>query len=272
MLPVAQYLSRPLNVIPNPPHVLGTANRLARVRNLATYPQRHGTWRSTSAPKPQRACPALAELLSSVVHRPSSSVRRQRYNGRMASQAPLVVWTIGHSTHTLEDFIGLLQAHGVQTVADVRRFPGSRRYPHFNVAPLAAGLKTEGIDYLALPELGGRRTPQPDSVNTVWRNRSFQGYADYMETPEFAAGRERLLVAARRAPTAVMCAEAVWWRCHRALIADDLTARGVTVRHILSPAKTEVHPYTAAARLQAGRLSYASGEPARSPARPDKES
>jgi uncharacterized protein (DUF488 family) len=190
----------------------------------------------------------------------------------MATDAPLVLWTIGHSTHTLDEFLGLLQAHGVHTVADVRRFPGSRRYPHFNVAPLAQALTAAGLEYLALPELGGRRTPRPDSVNTVWRNRSFQGYADYMETPEYAAARERLLVAARRAPTAVMCAEAVWWRCHRALIADDLTARGVTVRHILSLAKAEVHPYTAAARLQAGRLSYHSGEPARTVARPDKES
>ncbi len=185
----------------------------------------------------------------------------------MAINLPPVIWTIGHSTLALEDFIGLLQTHGVQTVADVRRFPGSRRYPHFNAGPLAAGLGAVGLSYAALPELGGRREPRPDSSNTVWRNRSFQGYADYMETPEFETALAHLMDTARRAPTAVMCAEAVWWRCHRALIADTLTAQGVEVRHILSRTKTEVHPYTAAARLLNGRLSYAGGEPARGASR-----
>jgi len=190
----------------------------------------------------------------------------------MSSAAPLVLWTIGHSTRTLDEFIGLLKAHGVQTVADVRRFPGSRKYPHFNAAALEAGLAVAGLGYVALPELGGRRKPRPDSPNTVWRNPSFQGYADYMETPEFDQALQRLLAAARRFPTAVMCAEAVWWRCHRALIADTLTAQGVVVRHILSLTRSEVHPYTAAARLLHGRLSYAGGEPARGSTGAEKES
>jgi uncharacterized protein (DUF488 family) len=189
----------------------------------------------------------------------------------MASVPPLVVWTIGHSTRTLDEFTGLLAAHNVRAVADVRRFPGSRRYPHFNPEPLQAGLLAAGLKYVGLPELGGRRQPRPDSPNTVWRNRSFQGYADYMETPEFAHGLQRLLQTARREPLAIMCAEAVWWRCHRALIADYLTAQGVKVRHILSLTRAEAHPYTAAARLLDGRLSYAAGEPARTPAGPDKE-
>jgi uncharacterized protein (DUF488 family) len=175
----------------------------------------------------------------------------------------LAIWTIGHSTRSLEEFIVLLQVYGVEAVADVRRFAGSRKYPHFNPAPLAEGLAAAGLAYAPLPALGGRRVPRPDSPNIVWRNASFRGYADYMETPQFEQGLQSLGALARAARTAVMCAEAVWWRCHRALIADRLTADGHAVRHILSAARAEPHPYTAAARLLDGRLSYSAGEPAR---------
>lgn len=176
---------------------------------------------------------------------------------------PLTIWTVGHSTRSLEEFIALLQAHGVEAVGDVRRFAGSRKYPHFNPAPLAEGLAAAGLRYVPLPALGGRRSPRPASVNTVWRNASFRGYADFMETPAFEAGLDALLYLARESRTALMCAEAVWWRCHRALLADRLTADGHEVRHILSAARAEAHSYTAAARLQDGRLSYSAGEPAR---------
>ena len=174
----------------------------------------------------------------------------------MNDQAP-TIWTIGHSTRTLDDFLGLLCENGIQALADVRRYAGSRKYPHFNPEPLRDCLSRIGVEYVALPELGGRRHPRPDSRNTVWRNEAFRGYADYMRTPEFDAGIERLLELARRRRTAVMCAEAVWWRCHRSLIADWLKAHGGEVRHIMGTGKTEVHPYTSAARIKDGVLSYA---------------
>src|SRR5437868_9123674 len=127
------------------------------------------------------------------------------------------IWTIGHSTRTIEQFIGLLAAHRIYVVADVRQFPGSRRYPQFNEEKLSESLAESGICYVHLPELGGRRKPRVDSRNIAWRNESFRGYADYMETPAFHRGIDRLEHLATRA-TVLMCAEAVWWRCHRALI------------------------------------------------------
>jgi uncharacterized protein (DUF488 family) len=168
----------------------------------------------------------------------------------------LTVWTVGHSTRTLEDFLQLLAINGIEAIADVRRYAGSRKYPHFNGDALRDTLSGLGMEYLPLPELGGRRRPRPDSRNTAWRNQSFRGYADYMETEAFRAGIERLLDLARRRRTAVMCAEAVWWRCHRSLIADYLKVRGVCVRHIVSGGKDEVHPYTSAAQVRDGELSY----------------
>lgn len=168
-----------------------------------------------------------------------------------------MVLTIGHSTLALEDFIGILGAHRVQFVADVRRFPASRRFPHFNREVLAAELPRAGVGYAWMPDLGGRRTPRADSRNTRWRNRSFRGYADYMETPAFAEAIGRLENVAATRITAVMCAEAVWWQCHRALIADYLTARGTRVLHVANGRKTEPHRYTEPARVIEGRLSYA---------------
>jgi uncharacterized protein (DUF488 family) len=172
------------------------------------------------------------------------------------SEGQTNIWTVGHSTLTRGDFLALLSSNGIRALADVRRFPASRRHPQFNQAELRESLAAEGIEYLHLPELGGRRRVRPGSANTVWRNPSFRGYADYMETDAFRAGVERLLQFARDKRTAVMCAEAVWWRCHRALIADYLKASGVNVIHINSAARNTVHPYTSAARISNGKLSY----------------
>jgi uncharacterized protein (DUF488 family) len=166
------------------------------------------------------------------------------------------IYTVGHSTLALADFLSLIEAHGVQTIADVRRFPMSRRHPQFNRDTLDAALRAAGGKYFWLPELGGRRRPRPDSSNTAWRNESFRGYADYMETATFAAAAQRLEEIAAANVTAILCAEAVWWRCHRSLIADYLTVRGYAVCHILDPRTAESHRYTQPARVVDGKLSY----------------
>src|SRR6185436_17340174 len=133
---------------------------------------------------------------------------------------PERLWTIGHSNLAIETFLGLLKSHSIELVADVRLLPGSRRYPQFNSENLALSLAEQRIDYVHFPELGGRRKPRKDSPNVAWRNESFRGYADYMETPEFRGGIERLEKLAVGKRTAVMCAEVLWWQCHRALISD----------------------------------------------------
>jgi uncharacterized protein (DUF488 family) len=168
------------------------------------------------------------------------------------------IWTIGHSTRTIDEFISLLQANQIRVLVDVRSLPGSKRYPQFNKEALADSLGKTGIRYEHFSELGGRRKAKPESKNTAWRNASFRGYADYMETEEFRKGVERLLdLAAGAGPTAIMCAEAVWWRCHRSLISDYLKARDIEVMHILDANKTQPHPYTSAARVVNGKLGYA---------------
>jgi uncharacterized protein (DUF488 family) len=158
------------------------------------------------------------------------------------------VWTVGHSTRPLSVFLELLAENGIGILVDVRRFPGSRRHPQFGQDALRESLASVGIEYVHQEELGGHRKARPDSRNTEWRNVSFRGYADYMETEEFKAGIERLLDFAKREPTAIMCAEAVWWRCHRGLIADDLKSQGIAVWHIMDKGKCELHPYTPVAR------------------------
>jgi uncharacterized protein (DUF488 family) len=168
--------------------------------------------------------------------------------------------TLGHSTRGLDEFTVMLSAYGIEAVADVRRFPASRKYPHFSQEYLPASLSSVGVEYLHVPELGGRRRPRPDSHNTVWRNESFRGYADHMETDRFRSGIESLLETARRKSTVIMCSEAVWWRCHRALIADFLKVRGVAVEHILNRDKSSDHPYTSAARVTGAGLSYVADE------------
>ena len=167
------------------------------------------------------------------------------------------IWTIGHSTRTIDELISLLNANEIKVLADVRAWPGSKRYPQFNKDALAESLRMHGIRYEHFPELGGKRKTKPDSRNTAWRNASFRGYADYMETEQFQKGIERLLdVSTTDGATAIMCAEAVWWRCHRSLIADYLKARRIEVLHILGATKVEPHPYTPAARIVNGDLNY----------------
>ena len=168
----------------------------------------------------------------------------------------ITIWTIGHSTRTAEKFGEILLAHEIKVLVDVRSFPGSRRLPQFNKAELAESLGALGIEYRHEPRLGGRRKPRADSHNTAWKNASFRAYADHMESEEFRRGVEELLEVAGRERTAVMCAEAVWWRCHRSLIADYLKAEGHTVVHILDQNKTEEHPFTSAAKIIEGKLSY----------------
>ena len=166
------------------------------------------------------------------------------------------LWTIGHSTLPIERLIEALGSFEIKVLADVRSFPGSRRYPQFNRERLIVSLADAGIEYQHFPELGGRRRARPDSLNMTWRNESFRGYADYMETEAFQQGIARLLDVARSRRTAIMCAEAVWWRCHRSLISDYLKANGVEVTHIMASVKSEAHPFTSAARIVNGELSY----------------
>lgn len=166
------------------------------------------------------------------------------------------IWTVGHSTRGGEEFVEILLAHKIKVLLDVRTFPSSRRYPQFNRASLADALALQEILYRHEPRLGGRRTPRPDSHNTAWRNAQFRGYADHMETEEFRNGVRELLELSASARVAVMCAEAVWWRCHRSLIADYLKAEGHEVIHIIDEKKTEEHPFTTAARIVDEKLSY----------------
>jgi uncharacterized protein (DUF488 family) len=171
-----------------------------------------------------------------------------------------MIYTVGHSTRDLDDFLGLLAAHGVRQVVDVRRYPASRRHPHFARDALAAALTGVGIAYHHAPDLGGRRPARSDSANTAWRSASFRGYADYMETDAFQQALGRVIELARARPTTLLCAEAVPWRCHRQLIADALVARGEGMSHILSPARLDPHTLSPHARvLPGGLVRYPAG-------------
>jgi uncharacterized protein (DUF488 family) len=171
----------------------------------------------------------------------------------------MTIWTIGHSTRKIDIFLSLLKENGIKLIADVRMFPGSKRYPQFGREPLTKSLSEHGIRYEHFPELGGRRKAKSDSHNIAWRNEAFRGYADYMETEDFRNGIARLVdLAEKSGPTAIMCAEAVWWRCHRSLISDYLKACGVEVIHILNAKNNEPHPLTSAATIVNGELSYRS--------------
>ncbi len=166
------------------------------------------------------------------------------------------LWTIGHSTRTEDEFLALLATHGIRHVADVRRYPFSRRYPHFNGDRLAAALHKAGIFYSHEPGLGGRRKAQPDSTNLAWKNESFRGYADYMGTEDFQRAMEELMAYGTNQCTVILCAEAVPWRCHRQLIADALVARGWAVHHILGADRTGLHQITTFAALDQGQITY----------------
>jgi uncharacterized protein (DUF488 family) len=167
------------------------------------------------------------------------------------------LYTIGHSTRTLDELVEALRSVGVGLLVDIRTIPRSRHTPQFNREALSAELPRRGVGYTHMQALGGLRKPRPDSRNTAWRNASFRGFADYMESPAFAAALGELRALARDAgPLAIMCAEAVPWRCHRSLVADALTAKGDTVLHILAPGKAHPHALTPWARVEADRVTY----------------
>lgn len=167
-----------------------------------------------------------------------------------------VIWTIGHSTRSISEFISMLQSFDISLLVDVRHFPGSRKYPHFNKEALATSLKDANIKYEHIESLGGRRKAKPDTLNTAWRHAAFRGYADHMETEEFKEGMARLRELAKKTPTAYMCSEAVWWRCHRSLISDLLKSEGWIVNHIMDVGASKEHPYTAPAKIINGILTY----------------
>jgi uncharacterized protein (DUF488 family) len=169
---------------------------------------------------------------------------------------PLSIFTIGHSTHPIEEFVDILQAHGVEQLADVRIIPKSRHNPQFNREALDATLTAHGISYTHMPGLGGLRHPRKDSINTAWKNASFRGYADYMQTPEFSKSLLLLIEFAAKSQTVIMCAEAVPWRCHRSLIADALLARGIAVEDILSKSQRKPHAFTSYARIDGESVTY----------------
>jgi uncharacterized protein (DUF488 family) len=169
-----------------------------------------------------------------------------------------LIMSVGHSTRSIQEFLALLKSHGVKRLVDVRTVPRSRRNPQFNRETLPATLEAAGIGYSHLPELGGLRHPRPDSQNTAWRNASFRGYADYMQTNDFAAGLRRLLDLAHQGQVAIMCAEAVPWRCHRSLIADALLVHHVGVEHIMNATHRRSHEITPWARVEGELVTYPS--------------
>jgi uncharacterized protein (DUF488 family) len=168
----------------------------------------------------------------------------------------MMVSTVGHSTHPIDEFVGILRAHGIRRLVDVRTIPGSRRNPQFSRENLSGSLHAAGIEYHHLPGLGGLRRARKDSMNTGWRNASFRGYTDYMQTPEFGESLEHLIELASETATAIMCAEAVPWRCHRSLIGDALAGRGIAVIDILSAAKSQPHAMTPFAKVEGRRVTY----------------
>lgn len=172
------------------------------------------------------------------------------------------IFTVGHSTHPIDEFIALLEAHGVSSLVDVRTVPKSRHNPQFAQEELSASLAAAGISYRRMADLGGLRHSRKDSINGAWRNASFRGYADYMQTPEFGAAVGDLVQQAAMRPTAIMCAEAVPWRCHRSLIGDALLLRGVEVLDILSPTSAKPHALTSFAKVDGETITYPPDEPA----------
>jgi uncharacterized protein (DUF488 family) len=179
---------------------------------------------------------------------------------------PSVLWTIGHSTRSFEELLTLLNVYGIQRLVDVRTVPRSRRNPQFNTDRLSTELHDAGLAYRHMRRLGGLRKAKKDSINTGWRNASFRGYADYMQTEEFQTGLEELMQYGKAGQTVIMCAEAVPWRCHRSLIADALLVKGWTVRHILSSSKSDDHRLTSFAVITDGGLIYPPpSDPAGSP-------
>ncbi len=170
--------------------------------------------------------------------------------------ADRIIWTIGHSTRSLAEFMDILEDFHIQCLADIRSLPGSRKFPHFNKENLEASLPPSHIQYIHMSELGGRRKTRKDSRNTGWRLDAFRGYADYMETAAFEKAVENLEKTALQMRTAYMCAEGLWWRCHRSLVSDYLKLHGWTVMHIMHTGKATEHPYTSVAKIEDGKLVY----------------
>ncbi len=168
----------------------------------------------------------------------------------------MAILTVGHSTRPIDEFLRILEAHGVEQLVDVRTIPKSRHNPQFNSDALAASLAARGIAYTHIPGLGGLRHPRKDSINLGWKNASFRGYADYMQTPQFEASLGELIAMAKDRRTAIMCAEAVPWRCHRSLIGDALTARGMVVEDIFSATTRKPHAYTPFAKIEGKVVTY----------------
>ena len=209
---------------------------------------------SKKRPGGDKAAPASLKkpLKKAVKKKPVVGANAQT---RALKSEPIVL-TIGHSTRTIEEFIRLLQAHGVTRVVDVRTVPRSRHNPQFNLDTLPASLMPAGIGYIHMPELGGLRHTTPASINTGWRNASFRGYADYMQTPGFAKAVDKLIQVAGEDRVALMCAEAVPWRCHRSLIADALLVRGIRSEDIMSVTRRQVHALTSFAKVDGLRVTY----------------
>lgn len=174
----------------------------------------------------------------------------------MSHPAKHIIYTIGHSTHSFDEFLKMLQSFDIKILADIRSLPGSRKFPQFDKENLEMALAGKGIQYVYLEDLGGRRKVQKNSRNDRWRNNSFRGYADYMETGAFKKAILQLEKMAEAQPVAYMCAEAVWWRCHRSMVSDYLKVRGWTVLHIMAVGKAQEHPYTAPARVVDGKVCY----------------
>jgi uncharacterized protein (DUF488 family) len=193
----------------------------------------------------------LAKAFRGISAGPSEQLIEQ-----MPGLKPTVVLTIGHSTRALDKFIGLLQAHAVSRVVDVRTVPRSRHNPQFNQDSLPDSLKKAGLGYVHMPGLGGLRHAKRDSINVGWRNASFRGYADYMQTPEFERGLEELIQLAKQEQIAIMCAEALPWRCHRSLIADALLVRGIGTEDIMSLTHRSVHTLTSFAKVRGTSVTY----------------
>ncbi len=185
--------------------------------------------------------------------------RNQFSKGSAAPEKSSLVFTIGHSTQPLDDFIDVLNTHGVEMIVDVRTIPRSRHNPQFNLDALPESLKSARIGYRQMPGLGGLRHPRRDSFNMGWQNPSFRGFADYMQTEEFEKNLEKLITLVRSKRSCLMCAEAVPWRCHRSLIADILTVRGIAAKHIIGKSQPQLHKLTPFARVDGKRITYPPG-------------
>ncbi len=206
--------------------------------------------------------PEIGRTKATSLRTTSGSRRRSPESGTILTQkfregrVSGTIYTIGHGNRTFDELVEALRTHGIAQLVDVRSFPGSRRNPQFGREQLERNLPANGIGYVWRKDLGGRRRARPDSPHTAWRVEGFRAYADYMDTPAFAAALDELLHLAQQAATAYMCAERLWWQCHRRLLSDALTVRGIAVIHILEAHKSEQHRPTEFLRVENGRLLY----------------